>query len=50
MEEKRVIFHNGRAKFGGDPKNFTEISELASQFKMFKINSKERMHALEHFL
>ena len=50
IEDRKVIFHNGKPKFGGEPWTFTEISELARNMNGYKLNSKERLNALEQFL
>jgi hypothetical protein len=45
---KRVI-HYGRNKFGGHSKSFDEIKSLSKEMDTYRINSRERLYALESF-
>jgi hypothetical protein len=41
--------HYGRNKFGGEPKSFEEINELILIIEKAKMDSVERLQALEEF-
>ena len=49
-DEAKHVFHYGRNKFGGEShKPYSEISYLVSEIEVYKLNSRERLYALEAF-
>ena len=49
FDESKHVFHHGRNKFGGESKTYNDISYLMSEMDVYKLNSKDRLRALESF-